>query len=137
MARTSLTGYQREYGSNGKSATPAVRLNSIQLDVDIAQVSTTGTGKTLPKGCLPLFAQNIGGNGSAASTIDIGLSGGNADALANELPGDAYSALVITGTSLGTELTVDTEITAGAGAVAGTGTVKLAVYYVMADDGTA
>jgi len=136
MARTSLSGYQREYGDN-KGATPAVRLNCIQMDVDISQANTVGTGKLLPNGSIPLFAQNISGDGSAADTIDIGLSGGNVDGLGAEVPADAYSTLLITGTELGTPLTARTEITAGAGAQPGTGTVTLAVYYIMADDGGA
>lgn len=136
MARTSHTGYMRQYGST-KSATPAVYPAMIQFTLDISVASTTSTGKTLPIGAIPIGAINIGGNGSGASTIDIGLSGGNVDGLAAELPGDAISAMLVTGTELGTALTADTLITAGAGASAGTGSVILAVYYIMTDDGSA
>lgn len=136
MARTSYTGYLRQYGGPSKrNNTPAVYQSLIQFSLDISVASTTGTGKFLPVGAIPIGAQNIGGNGTATSTIDIGVTG-TVDAFANELPGDAVSAMVVTGTALGTPLTVSTEITAGAGAVAGTGTVILAVHYIMQDDGS-
>lgn len=136
MARTSYTGYLRQYGGPSKrNNTPAVFPSIIQMSIDISQASTTATGKFLPVGAIPIGAQNISGNGTATSTIDIGVTG-TVDAFANELPGDAVSAMVVTGTTLGTALTASTEITAGAGAVGGTGTVLLAVYYIMQDDGS-
>lgn len=138
MARTSLTGYQRQYGSNGKSATPAVTLNCIQFTFDPTQTAAS-VSKTLPNGCIPLFAQNIdgGATGGTDPTVDIGTVG-DTDGFANELDGDAPTSLVVGGALLGIELTADTIIFAGVGASAATGgTVTAAVYYIMADDGGA
>lgn len=138
MARTSLTGYTRQYGSNGKSATPAVFPAIIQFSFDPTAASAS-TGKTLPKGAIPLFVQNINGGatGGTTPTVDIG-TGGDPDGFANELDADAMTGLINTGALLGIELAVDTVIFAGVGASAATGgTVLAAVYYIMADDGKA
>ena len=133
MARTSITGYQRQYGSNGKSATPAVMLACIQFSFLASQASAT-VSKTLPKGAIPLFVQNIDGAGSAG-TANVGTSG-DPNGFANELDADAITGLTNTGVLLGVELTADTIIFAGIG-TAGAGTIKAAVYYIMSDDGSA
>ena len=138
MARTSLTGYQRQYGSNGKSGTPAVTLNCIQFTFD-PTIAVAAIGKVLPNGCIPLFAQNVSGGatGGTNPTVDIGTSG-DPDGLANELDADAFTGLITTGALLGIPLTADTPIHAGVGASAATGgTVLAAVYYIMVDDGGA
>lgn len=135
MARTSLTGYARQYGS-GKGATPAVHMSIIQFTLDISQASTTGTGKFMPKGAIPIGAENFSGNGTPVSTIDIGIAG-DPDAFANELFSFIRTNREVDGVLLGIELTADIEITAGAGATSGTGNVLVGVYYMMADDGSA
>jgi len=138
MARTSLTGYTRQYGSNAKTATPAVFLSIIQFSFD-PTAATASTGKTLPKGAIPLFVQNINGGatGGTLPTVDVGTAG-DADGLANELDADGVTGFINTGALLGVELAVDTLIFAGVGASAATGgTVFAAVYYMMADDGSA
>lgn len=136
MARTTITGYSRQYGSN-KGSTPAVHMSIIQFTIDISQASSTGTGKFLPKGCIPVGTEDYSGGGSGASTVDIGLVGGTVTDLANELVAFQPSNREITGDALGVELTALTEITAGAGGVAGTGNVLFGVYYIMLDDGSA
>lgn len=138
MARTSITGYQRQYGSNGKSATPSVGLQCIQFSFDPTQTSAS-VGKTLPKGAIPLFAQNINGGatGGSTPTVDIGISGFT-DGYAQELDADGVTGLINTGQLMGTELTQDRVIQAGQGDNAATGgTVLAAIYYIMADDGGA
>lgn len=136
MARTSITGYSRQYGSD-KGATPAVFFSLIQFTLDINQVNTTLTGVFLPKGAIPVGAENFSANGSAASTIDVGLAGGSVQALANEMLGQVNTNRVVTGDSLGVELLVNTEVTAGHGITQGTGNVLVGVFYIMADDGKA
>ena len=138
MARTSHTGYLRQYGGPGKAGTPAVFLSGIQFDVDPTAASA-GTGKFLPRGAIPLFVQNIrgGASGGVSPTLDIGTTGDN-DGFANELDADAATSLVVGGALLGGELLVDTEIFAGVGASAATGgTCLVTVWYAMADDGAA
>jgi len=136
MARTSLAGYQRQYGSGGKSATPSVGLQCVQFDFDPTQASAS-VSKTLPAGCIPLFAQVIvgGATGGASPTVDIGISG-TTDGFADEAAANAYSGLLTTGSLMGTALTADTVIQAGVGASAATGgTVTVGIYYIMVDDG--
>lgn len=138
MARTSLTGYTRQYGSNAKSATPAVFLSCIQFTFDPTAASAS-VGKKLPGGCIPLFVQNMdgGATGGTLPTVDIGIDG-LAGGFANELDADGKTGLVSGGTLMGVLLPIDVEIFAGVGASAATGgTVFAAVYYMMADDGSA
>ena len=135
MARTSQVGYFRQYGST-KAATPSVGVQCIQFTQDSA-VASADTGKVLPKGAIPIWVSNLDGGGAGTNaTIDVGVSG-TAAGLADELPNDAVSAPVVTGSLLGTPLTVDTAIYAGTGGTAGTGDVLVGVYYIMQDDGKA
>lgn len=136
MAKTTLTGFQRWYGSNGKNATPSVPFQAIKISFDPTQVSAD-TGKVYPKGAIPLFAISFGGaTGGTNPTVDIGTLAAS-DAFTQELPADAYSAPV-PGTTSGVELTVDTPIFAGVGASAATGgTVTAIVVFTMSDDGSA
>ena len=138
MARTSYTGLIRQYGSAGKTGTPAVFPAVIQFSFD-PTAATASVSKTLPKGAIPLFVQNIdgGATGGTNPTVDVGTSG-DPDGFANELDADANTGLTNTGALIGVELTADTIIFAGVGASAATGgTVLAAVYYIMADDGKA
>ena len=137
MARTSYTGYVRQYGAT-KSATPAVLPAMIQFTFDPTQ-SFTGTGKIIPKGAIVLYAQNINGfaTGGISPTIDIGLEG-DPDAFGIEVVADAPSGLVVNGIAIGQPLISDFEIFAGVGASAATGgSVLCAVHYMMPDDGSA
>lgn len=137
MARTSTKGYIRQYGSN-KGATPAVGLYAIQFSFDPTQASAS-VGKVLPKGAIPLFAQDLdgGATGGANPTVDIGISG-TTNGFANELDADDPGGFEIGGSLLGIELTAETLIFAGVGSSAATGgTVKVAIWYMMADDGSA
>lgn len=136
MARSTVTGYWRQKGAAG--ATPAV-FCSAQVFAFDPTAASAATGKILPKGAIPIWVSNIdgGATGGTTPTVDIGTSG-DPDGFANELAADALSSPVVTGALLGVELTADTEIHAGVGASAATGgTVTVAVYYVMADDGSA
>lgn len=137
MSRTSYTGYLRQYG-NSKGASPAVLKACIQFTFDPTQASAS-TGVCLPKGAIPIAAQNIngGGTGGSSPTIDIGTSG-DPDGFGNEMAADSTTVEVISGALIGVELTVDTEIFAGVGASAsGGGSVLACVWYLMADDAKA
>lgn len=137
MARTSTTGYIRQYGNN-KSATPAVLPAVIQFSFDPTAASAS-VSKVLPIGAIPLFVQNIdgGATGGTNPTVDIGILG-NTNGFADELDADAKGGLVSGGALMGVELTTDTTIQAGVGASAATGgTVTIGLYYIMADDGSA
>lgn len=145
--RSTFTGYIRQRGATASSSssltgpTPAVSLLvTPDITFDATQASTTGTGVYLPAGAVPTFAKVTGANstgGAGTNTVDVGLAGGNADALIAEGDADTQSAAILTsGTSLDVALTADAQITAGAGAVAATGgTVSVRVYYYMSDDG--
>lgn len=133
MARTSLTGYTRQYGSNGKKATPAVGLHCIQFSFDASQTSAS-VSKTLPKGAIPLFAQNIDGAGTSG-TANVGTTG-DPDGFFVAFAPQTKTTLTIGGALLGVELTADTLIFAGT-ATSGVGTAKVGVYYIMNDDGSA
>lgn len=144
MARTSITGYQRQYGSNGKSATPSVGLQCIQFTFDATQTAAS-VSKTLPNGSIPLFSQIIDTTvtGGTTPTVVVGFSG-DTDAFMANSPSTAktglISAVTVTtgGASLGETLTSDTIIFAGDGTgTQGTGNVTVGVYYIMADDGSA
>jgi len=138
---TTLRGYYRTTGSD--SDTPAVSLACIQFTFDPTQASAS-VSKILPAGAIPVGVQNIdgGATGGASPTIDIG-TGSDPDGFANELRADLVSDQVSSiasggGSLMGVELTVDTIIQAGVGAsAAAAGTVKAAIYYIMADDGAA
>ena len=137
MARTSHTGYLRQYGST-KAATPCVFPALMQVSFDPTAASAS-TGSTLPKGAIPLWVQGLGGaTGGTNPTVDIGTAG-NDDGFSNELDADAFiTSFSTNGALLGTELTVDTLIFAGVGASAATGgTMQAIVAYMMADDGKA
>lgn len=140
--RSTVRGYWRQCGNSVSNvATPAVMLCvTPDITFDATQASSTGTGVVLPKGAVPTFAKvtNAGSTGGVGTnTVDVGLAGGAADALIAEGDADTASkALLTTGTALDVALLADTEITAGAGAVAATGgTVSVRVYYYMNDDG--
>lgn len=147
MARTTITGYQRQYGSNGKGASPSVGLQCLQFTFDAAR-TTAGTGQYLPKGCIPVFSQVIDTSvtGGTAPTIEIGTAGagGFNNGFATVVPATAKTGLISAATAttggaqLGEEITRDREIFAGAGdtGTAGTGNVTCAVYYIMIDDGS-
>ena len=139
MARTSYTGYLRQYGTPGKAGCPATFPAGIQISFDPTQASAS-TGKALPKGAIPIWVQSYGGGtGGTNPTVDIGTAGASAG-LANDIDADiaGASGLTVNGTLLGTELTVDTLIFAGVGASAATGgTTNVVVYYMMVDDGSA
>lgn len=138
MGRSTTSGYFRQKGKNG--ATPAVMLASVEVTFDPTQANTTGTGVFLPAGAAPTFAKvtNAGATGGTNPTVDVGLSGGNADALLAEADADtANAAILTTGTALDAALAANTEITAGVGASAATGgTVTARVFYYMVDDQT-
>lgn len=138
MARTSYTGYLRQYGSPAKSATPAVYPALIQFTFDPTQASAA-TGKILPVGAIPLYAVaiNPGATGGVSPTVDIGTLA-DSDGFANELPADTGKGQLSTdGVLLGVPLTANTEIYAGVGASAATGgTVLAAIWYAMEDDGS-
>ncbi len=132
MARTSYTGYLRQYGGTDKrSGTPGVFPTFLQFTVDISLVGEP-SGVFLPLGAIPLFAQNISGNGTAAAAIDIGRVG-QVNAYASPIAADGYTGLITNGIEMGTELTARTEITTSE-SVAGTGNVTFALYYIMQDD---
>ena len=136
MGRTTYVGYLRQFGgSSRKKSTPVPLVACVQFDFDPTAASSA-TGKILPKGAIPLWVSNINGGATGAGTVDIGTASSPAG-FADELAAEAVSAPVATGSLLGVELTADTEIYAGVGALAAPGgTVKAAVYYVMADDGS-
>ena len=137
MARTSHTGYLRQYGSAGKSGTPSPFICAVQFSFD-PTAATASTGKTLPKGAIPIYVQSYGGaTGGTNPTVDLGTAGAS-NGFGNEVDADDVSALIVGGSLNGVELTVDTLIFAGVGASAATGgTTTATVYYVMADDGSA
>jgi len=138
MARTSYTGYLRQYGTAAKSGTPAVYPAILQFTFD-PTAATAGTGKILPKGSIVVGSQNIdgGATGGTSPTIDIGTQA-QAGGFGNEVVADVRGNVINSGLASGQELAVDTEIFAGVGVSAATGgTVLAAVYYIMADDGKA
>jgi len=141
MARTSYTGYLRQYGGPTKrNNTPSVFLSCLQFSFDVAQASA-GTGAFLPIGAIPLFIQSIDGNAAAdTATVDVGTAADD-DGFGNELiagvPGTLIGATVVTaGALLNIELTASTEIFGGVGGMAGTGVSSFGIYYIMADDGS-
>lgn len=138
MARSSYVGYLRQYGGASKrSGTPAVLFSCIQFTFDATQ-STTGVGKFLPVGSIPVAVQDINGQATGTSpTVHIGFSGAQT-ALALNLDANQITGFTHTGGQLGIELTADTEIFAGEGSSSPSGgTVTAGVYYLMADDGGA
>jgi hypothetical protein len=137
MSKSSFIGYLRQYGYK-KTATPAVLLSCIKFTFDPTQATAT-VSKTLPKGAIPLFAQNMdgGATGGTDPTVDIGTLADD-NGFADELDADAKTGLISTGALLGVELTADTIVYAGVGASAGTGgTVTALLYYIMSDNGDA
>lgn len=137
MARTSLTGYQRQYGVN-KSATPNVTMLVAQMTID-PTATPASTGITLPKGCIVNGVQNVNGGatGGTNPTVFIGISG-DTDGFSGALDADGATAIVNTGALNGIELTADTIIFAGVGASAATGgSVTAILTYYMVDDGSA
>ena len=147
--RQTVTGYWRQRGVGSRlrsqvqgTPTPAVMLVMVPVTFDPSVAQTTGSGVVLPANCIPAFSQTPArdGTGGIAPTFDVGLAGGDADALVNEGDADAGTpdmTINSTGTGWGVELTSDTEITAGQGASAATGgSVTVNVYYYMVDDGS-
>ena len=135
MSKSTFTGYIRQYGDK-KTATPAVLFSCIKFSFDPTQ-ATASVSKTLPKGAIPLFVQNMdgGATGGTNPTVDIGTAG-DSDGFSDELDADGSTGLTNTGALLGVELTADTDIYAGVGASAATGgTVTALLYYVMSDNG--
>lgn len=136
MSRTSFVGYLRQYGSNKKSATPAVFEAVIKVSFDPTSVTPIDLG-IMPKGAIPLAFISLGGaTGGASPTVDIGTVA-NTAGFANELEADVYGEG--TGSTLtGIELLVDTPFRGSVGASAATGgTITVLARYVMADDGKA
>lgn len=140
MARTSYTGYLRQYGGPTKrNNTPSVFLSCLQFSFDVAQASA-GVGKFLPIGAIPLFIQSIDGNAAPdGATVMIG-TGADDDGFANNLiagvPGPLIGATDVTaGALLNIELTASTEIFGAVDVTAGTGISSFGIYYIMADDG--
>ena len=138
MAKTSWTGFLRQYGTNDKSATPAVFPAAITFSFDPTAASAD-TGKVLPAGCVPIAVLNVvpGATGGTNPTVNIGTLA-DPDGFGSGVDADGYTGLNYTGALLGVPLTVNTPIYAGVGASAATGgTVVGAVLYAMADDGGA
>jgi hypothetical protein len=96
-------------------------------NVLLADDSTT---LELPKGFIPLYVVVIGA--AASGNLDIGLTGGNVDALVNNAAADATS-VDATGTSLdGVPLAADVVVTyTDGGIAAGAGTAEILVCGVM------
>ena len=138
MARTSFTGYLRQYGAGKNGGTPAVLTANLPVSFDPTAVST-GTQVYLPQGAVPIGVRSLGGaTGGTSPTVDIGIVG-DPDGLANELAADAVTGETVTGALIGVPLTSPiNEIFAGVGASAATGgTTTVVVSYIMADDGKA
>lgn len=137
MSRTSFVGYLRQYGSNKKSATPAVFEVGIKASFDPTSGGQIKLG-TLPKGAIPLPVFSFGGaTGGTNPTVDIGTSV-DPDGLANELAADGNFTGGSAGDLAGIELLVDTDFFGQVGASAATGgTTTVFVRYIMADDGKA
>lgn len=88
------------------------------------------TQLVLPKGFRPLYTW-VKGSSGALETIDIGLAGGNQDALVAEGAADD-THLDVSGQDLGTTLTADTGVTYADGATPSTGgTMQVAIHGIM------
>lgn len=137
MARSSIVGFWRQYGSSKKSATPVPFIAGLKFAFSPTQSSAT-VSKVLPKGAIPIGVRSFGGaTGGTLPTVDVGTSG-DSDGFANELDADTLTGETTTGALLGTELTADTIVFAGVGASAATGgTTTVILEYIMADDGSA
>ena len=138
MARTSYTGYLRQYGST-KRATPVPFIAYLTFSFDPTQVSAS-VGKTLPAGAIPIYSNTVvaGATGGVNPTVNIGTQA-DPDGFAIDLDADGNPLVQqTTGALLGSPLTADTVVFAGVGSSAATGgTVAAAIAYVMADDGSA
>lgn len=140
MSRTTYRGYLRQFGTSNFSstATPAVGVFALQFTLSDPTAASAGMGVYLPKGARVIGVQNLSGGatGGTNPTIDVGTSA-DADGFADELDADAVTVISGTGAQIGDELTADTEVYAGVGGSAATGgSVAVAVYYIMADDGS-
>ena len=138
MARNNFTGFIRQYGGNSKrSGTPAVFPACIQITIDQATTNNVLTTKSLPSGAIPLFGQNITGGGDNGTTCDIGVVG-TETAFVNNLDAELKSGLVggatVGGAQIGVTLTADTPLVVGTDS--GTVPFDVALYYIMADDGS-
>lgn len=136
MARTSYTGYIRQYGAGKKNGTPVVLQAVAQASFD-ATSATQIELFTLPKGAIPLQVTSLGGaTGGTNPTVDIGTAV-DGDGFATELDSDDV-VFGDSGALTGIELAVDTIVFGEVGASAATGgTVKILMNYIMADDGSA
>ena len=97
---------------------------------------------TLPIGARVLDVVSLGGaTGGASPTVDVGISGGDDDAFANELDADGVSSALAAGTtgaSYGAILTADTVVAGKVGASAATGgTTTIEVKYALATNSIA
>lgn len=138
MARTSYTGYLRQYGGPTKrNGTPGVLPACIQFAIPISTTNQP-VNKTLPAGAIPLFVQNVDGVGEGGTFFDIGTAV-SPEAFAIDVAADAKTTIIGAsdtggGFALNTLLTVDTPITAGT--TSSTNNVDVALYYMMSDDGS-
>lgn len=106
---------------------------------EIADANTPGdvlnedgaTSLLLPKGFVPTHMVWLGSVTGTNPTIDIGLTGGNQDAIGAEVDADG-NELTVSGQDLGTALAADTVVTYADGASVPTGgTAVLWIHGVM------
>jgi|SRR5210317_410204 hypothetical protein len=146
MATTTFQGIVRSNGGAGKgNATPSVVTMSEVISfnaagsnvaVRIGTSATVGNTFKLPVGAIPISFLVVGVSTGAGSTCDVGSSA-DPDGFFNEI------ATVTKGTLKGADgalavaggITAITEVTASAGATAGTGTVTGVFTYAIVDSG--
>ena len=146
MATTTFQGIVRSNGGAGKgNSTPSVVTMSEVISfnaagsnvaVRIGTSATAGNTFKLPVGAIPISFSVVAASTGAGSTCDIG-STADPDGFFNEI------ASVTKGTLAGADgalvvpagITAITEVTASAGATAGTGTVTGVFTYTVADSG--
>ena len=143
--RSTITGYWRQRGATNSSSsklppigpTPAVMPGVLRFSFDTA-VATAAQGLTVPAGARIIAIETDGGGAGITPTVDIGTAADD-DGFAAELPSDSAQRLqvgsALAGVLFGTVLASDTEIYAGVGAAAGTGTLVVLVHWIMDDDG--
>ena len=146
MATTTFQGIVRSNGGAGKgNATPSVVTMSEVISfnaagsnvaVRIGTSATAGNTFKLPVGAVPISFSVVGASTGAGSTCDVGSSA-DPDGFFNEIAtatkgtlAGAGGALVLAG-----GITSITEVTASAGATAGTGTVTGVFTYAIVDSG--
>ena len=148
MATTTFQGIVRSHGGQDKSATtPGVVVLSEIISFDAAATAgsltpvrigtsaTAGKTFTLPVGAVPISFSVVGVSTGAGSTCDIG-STADPDGFFNEIATvtkgtlkGADGALVVAG-----GITANTQVTASAGATAGTGPVTGVFTYTIVDN---